>query len=271
MTVRGIGGAMVAVAVVVPGMARAQPAMVPALSGYAVLGLEGVDIRRGSRVFTGAIGTVRGTVVIGAGARVTNALAGPHIRLGPASDTGRLFCHLVSGPPTLPSCTAFTDPLVDPALLTPVPVTPGSTDLRLPPRTGSAPVPSGSFRDVRVGAGGALQLAGGIYAVRSIRVGREGRLVCAASCRISVLGRVRIGRGAEVGADDPARASTARVDVAATGPRAVVTQRRANVSATIFAPAGDVVLGSLGAYRGAFVGRSVAVGPNTTVRGASAL
>jgi hypothetical protein len=43
------------------------------------------------------------------------------------------------------------------------------------------------------------------------------------------------------------------------------------MSVTIFAPAGDVVLGANGSHRGAFVGRTVAVGPGTTVRGDSAL
>jgi hypothetical protein len=272
LRVCGTGGAAVALALaLMPGTLRAQTAMVPALPQYAVLGLTGVAVHRGSRVLAGAVGAVQGTVVVDGAARVTNVVAGPRIRLGRAADTGTLFCHLVSGPPTLPSCNAFTDPLVDPALLVPVAVLPGTTDFRLPPHTGTAPMPAGSFRNVRIGTGSVLQLAGGAYAMRSLRIGRDARLVCASDCRIGVLGAVRLGRGAEFGSASPARASTVRVDLAATGPSAFVARRRANVSATIFVPAGDVVLGPLGAYRGAFIGRFVAVGPSATVRGDSAL
>lgn len=255
-----------------PGMLRAQTPMPPGLSEYAVLGLSGVRIRRGSRVLSGAVGSVGGEVRLGREVRVANVVAGPTVHLGLASRTGTLFCHFVSGPPTLPLCNAFTDPLVAPALLVPVAPVPGTTDLRLPPHTGTAPVPAGSFGDVRVGAGSVLQLSGGAYAVRSLRIGRQGRVVCTSDCRIGVLGPVRLRRGAELGAASPQRARTARVDIAATGPLpAFVARARAGVSATIFAPAGDVVLGALGSYRGAFIGRMVAVGPGATVRGASAL
>jgi hypothetical protein len=144
-----------------PGALRAQPVMPPQLAEYAVLGVTGVTVRRESRVLSGAVGSIGGTVRLGRNARVTNVVAAPTVRLGLSSRTGRLFCHFVSGPPTLPSCNAFTDPLVDPALLAPVPVVPGTTDFRLAPHTGTAPIPPGSFRHVRVGAGSVLQLAGG--------------------------------------------------------------------------------------------------------------
>lgn len=237
-----------------------------------MLALAGVTIARESRVLSGAVGSVEGTVRLGREARVTNVVAGPTVRLGRDSRTGRLFCHLVSGPPALPLCNAFTDPLLDPALLMPVPVVPGTVDLRLAPRTGTAPVPAGSFGDVRIGAGSVLQLSGGAYAARSLRIGRGARLVCATDCRIGVLGPVRLRRGAELGATSPMRANTVRVDIAASGPvAAFVARPRASVSATIFAPAGDIVLGPLGDYRGAFIGRTATVRPRATVRGDSAL
>ena len=250
---------------------RAQTTIPPALSDYAVIGLERVVIRGGTRVLSGAVGAIGDTVRVGREARVTNVVAGPTVRLGTDAHTGTLFCHLVSGPPPLPSCGVFTDPLLDPSLLAPVPVTPGTTDLRLPPRTGTAPIPPGSFADVRVGAGSTLQLYGGAYAMRSLRIGRKARVTCASDCRISVLDPVIVRRGAVLGAASPVRADTVRLDVAASGMLAFVARPRANVSATVFAPAGDVVLGSFGAYRGAFVGRTVVIGPSATVRGDSAL
>jgi hypothetical protein len=264
--------ALLFLAVLAPGPLWAQTATPPALSGYVVLGVDGVTIRSASRVLSGAVGSIGGTVRLGPGARVTNVVAGPTVQLGPATRTGTLFCHFVSGPPSLPTCNAFSDPLIDPALLAPVPVVPGSTDLRLPPHFGTAPMPAGSFRDVRVGAGSVLQLFGGTYAARSLRIGRGARVACNTDCRIGVLGPVRLRRGAELGAAAALRANTARVDIAASGPLpAFVARPRANVSATVFAPAGDIVLGPLGSYRGAFVGRTVAIGPSATVRADSAL
>jgi hypothetical protein len=243
----------------------------PALTEYAVLGVAGVRIGRESRVLSGAVGSVGGTVRLGPKARVSSVVAAPTVRLGLAAHTGPLFCHLVSGPPTLPTCDAFGDPLVDPALLAPVPIVPGSTDLRVPAHTGTAPIPPGTFRDVRVGAGGLLQLYGGVYAARSLRIGRGARVVCESDCRIGVEGHVRLGGGAGLGSSTPTRADTARVDVAASGPGAFIARPRANLSATVFAPAGDVIVGRLGSYRGALVGHTVVVGAHVTIRGNSAL
>jgi len=271
MTARTVSAVVLLLARLAPGAVRAQ-AIPPELSDFAVLGLEDVAIRRQTRVLSGAVGAVGGAVRIGPEARVTNVVAAPAVRLGPSAHTGMLFCHLVSGPPTLPVCNAFTDPLVAPALLAPVAVTPGTQDLVLPPHTGTAPFPAGSYRDVRIGRGSVLQLYGGAYTARSLRIGRNARVVCATDCRIGVAGPVRLRRGAGLGASSPTRANTARVDIAATGPLpAFLARSQANVTATIFAPTGDIVLGPLGSYRGAFVGRTVAVGPQATVRGDSAL
>jgi hypothetical protein len=96
--------------------------------------------------------------------------------------------------------------------------------------------------------------------------------VCVTDCRIGVLGPVRVGRAATLGATSPQRASSVRLDIAAGDSLpAFVARRRALVSATIFAPAGDVVLAPRGSHRGAFIGRTVMVGRGTTVRGDSAL
>jgi len=257
---------------VAPRELPAQTATPPELSRYAILGIAAVTVRAESRVTFGAVGSIEGTLRIGRAARVANIAAAPSVRVGVASHTGTLFCHLVTGPPPLPSCSAFVDPLVDPTLLTPVAVVPGTSDLRLPAHTGTAPIPAASFGDVRVGVGSVLQLAGGTYAARSLRVGRGARLVCASECRIGVLGSVAVGRAATLGAASPSRASSVRLDIAATdGLPAFVARRRSHVSATIFVPTGDVVLGAHGSHRGAFVGRTVVVGPGTTVRGDSAL
>src|SRR5262249_49934231 len=138
--------------------AGAQAHAVPGLGDYAVLAMNGVTLRRGVRVASGAVGSVSGTVRLGDQARVSNIVAAPTLRLGLGSRAGTVFCHLVSGPPTLPTCNALTDPLVDPALIMPVAVTPGVMAFHLPPHTGTAPLPAGTFADVRVGRGSVLEL-----------------------------------------------------------------------------------------------------------------
>ncbi len=262
-----------ALAGLTPARLYAQTAVPPGLSQYVLLGLEGVTLRAGAQVIAGAIGTVNGAARLGRSVRVTNAVAGPMVRLGRATRTGRLFCHFVTGPALLPVCNAFTDPLVDPALLPPVTVAPGLADLGVPPRTGTSPVPEGSFRDVRVGAGSVLQLSGGSYSMRSLRIGRRARVVCNSACRIGVLESVRLRRGAELGASVRASANLVRIDIAAAelSRPAFVARTRATLSATIFAPDGDVVLGPLGDFRGAVVGHTIVVGPRATLRGDSAL
>jgi hypothetical protein len=248
----------------------AQP-MVPELGAYTVLGVQDVGLRRAARVTSGAAGAVGGTARLGRKARVAGALAAPTVRLARDIRTGPLFCHVVSGPAPLPGCAAFTDPLVDPALLQPPAVTAGSIDLVVRPRTGMAPIPPGSFRDVRVGRGAVLQLAGGTYDAQSLRVGARGRLVCVAPCVVNVLQTVRLKPGAELGAEAATRADTVRVNVGAIGGSAFVARPEASVSATVFAPGTGIVLGPRGVYRGAFIGATVLVGAEATVRGDSGL
>jgi hypothetical protein len=96
--------------------------------------------------------------------------------------------------------------------------------------------------------------------------------VCVSDCRLGIEGRVRLAGGAELGSLSATKADTARVDIAASGPGAAfVARQRSNVSATIFAPAGDVIVGRLGSHHGALVGHTVVVGASVTMRGNSAL
>ena len=107
MSMRGVwivaAGALVMIG---PGVdaGRAQPTA-PTLPEFAVLGIASVRILPKSRVVSGAVGCVGGTVRVGRMARIGMG-AGPTIRLAAGSDTGALFCHSVSGLPPLPSCNA---------------------------------------------------------------------------------------------------------------------------------------------------------------------
>jgi len=258
----------------------------PVLSNYGVLGIESVRVGAGARVQPGAVGATVGSVRLAAGAAVPGSVVADFVRVSRGTRVGQLFCRIVAGGrfgsgtvggPTvggapIPGCRTLTTPVVDPALLAPVPVAAGDGDLDIPALTGSAPIPPGAFGAVSVGRGSLLQLAGGDYQVRSIRLARTARLVCLEECRIGVAETVRVGARGQLGAAGGLAPIRVRVDVAGFDVDGVAfrTGARSVVAGTIFAPSGHVVLGPRGDYRGAFVGRSVTVRPRSRVREASA-
>jgi hypothetical protein len=258
----------------------------PDLREYAVLGLDSVRVGPGARVQPGAVGASAGSVRLAAGAAVPGSVVADSVRVSRGTRVGRLFCRIVAGGrfgsgtvggptvggPPIPGCRTLTTPVVDPALLAPIPVTSGDSDLVIPVRTGSAPIPPGAFGSVSVGRGSLLQLAGGDYQVRSIRLARTARLVCLEECRIGVAESVRLAARAQLGAAQGLAPARVRVDVAGVDADGVAFRAgaKAIVAATVFAPGGHVVLGPRGDYRGAYVGGSVTVRPHSRVREASA-
>jgi hypothetical protein len=284
-----MSGTILLVVAVATALAASRPVEAqtpPALTEYSVLGIERVALRREARVVSGAVGAVAGTVTLRRSARVGGTVAADTVRLAGETRVGRAFCRLVMGGPfgggvaggpvvggaPLPACLTPPSPILDPALLGPVAVTPGVDDLRVPRRSGTAPLPPASWADVVVGRGALLQLAGGSYAVRSIRIGRSGRIVCTAECHIAVAGSVRLRARAQLGARTGLVASAVRIDVAGEGsPPAFGARAGSVVAGTIYAPSGVVILGAEGRFRGALIGREVIVGTGAQVRERSAL
>ncbi len=286
-SVPGAGLLAVVLPVLLPVLAAPAGAQSqPALRGYAVLGMDSVRIKPRVRVQPGAVGATAGSVRLAGNVEIPGTVVADSVRAARQVRVGRLFCRIVSGGAfgpgvvggpsvggaPIPGCLQLTTPVVDPALLVPAAVTPGTQELRIAPRSASAPLAPGAYGDVVVGRGSLLQLAGGAYQVRSIRLAAAARLVCLDDCRVGVAERVRLGRRAQLGAARGLGAERARLDLAASaapGP-AFRSGKDAVVAATIFAPAGDVVLGAGGEYRGAFVGRSVVVRPRSRVNEDSA-
>lgn len=270
---------LLGVAVVAALATPARPQSQPALQGFAVLGVDSVRLGSGVRVRRGAVGATAGAVRLARGVQVSGSVVADSVRVARRVRVGRLFCQVVSGGTfgpgvvggpsvggaPVPGCQTLVTPIVDPALLAPVVVTPGTQPLRVSPRTGTAPLPPAAWGDVVVGRGSLLQLAGGAYQMGSLRLAAAARLVCLDDCVIGVAERVRLGAGAQLGAARGLGADRVRLDVAAaTLPgSAFRAAARAVVAATIFTPAGTVVLGPQGDYRGAIIGRTVTVRPRT--------
>jgi hypothetical protein len=257
----------------------------PVLRGYAVLGVDLVRIGPSVRVQPGSVGATTGTVRLATAAQVSGAVVASTVRVARRVRVGRLFCQVVSGGgfgagvvggPTVggspvPGCAQLTTPLVDPTLLVPIPVTPGTSDVQLAPRSSSAPLAQGAYGAVRVGRGALLQLSSGAYQMRSIRLSPTARLVCLGDCRIGVAENVRLGPMAQLGAVKGLAAANVRIDVAAGVPGAAFRAGpRTVVSGTVFAPTGTVLLGPNGNYQGAFVGSTVVVRPRSQVHEQSA-
>ncbi len=228
------------------------------LGTYAVLGFESVDVRAGVHVASGDVAANRGTVTLGPGARVDGTVAASTVQLARTARVGGLFCDLVEGRVDA-TCGNVATPVVT-ATLPLVQVVAGSDAVAVPARAATAPLLPGAYADVTVGAGARLYLAGGHYAVRSLRVRTAGRLLCLAPCAISVREQVRIGRRARLAAGSPADGRLLRIDVETGGPTAAFKAAPgAHVAATVYAPNGSVVLGAGGKFTGAFVGRTMVI------------
>ena len=250
----------------------------PDLANYAVLGETGVVLRAGVRVDSGSTGALNGVVRLGAGVRISGSVAADTIFLGAGVRATPLFCRqvIVTFSPTarrasVPTCNALPNPLVNSALLPPVSgVVSGGADVRVPRLAGTS-ITAGSYGDIRVGAGGLLNLGGGTYAVHSIRIAPRGRLVCTDACEISVLDKIIVRHLGQLGIAPARQAQKMRVNIQASGGLALRAAAEATLDATFYAPSGEIRLGPKGTYRGAYIGRTVRVRANSHVTGDSAL
>jgi hypothetical protein len=261
----------------VPLAASREPSP-PDLANYAVLGEAGVVLGAGVRVDSGSTGALSGPVRLGARVRISGSVAGDTIFLGAGVRSTPLFCRQVvvafssaASRASVPTCNALPNPLVDPALLPPVSgLVAGGADVQVPRRAGTS-VTAGSYGDIRVGAGGLLNLGGGTYTVQSIRVAPRGQLVCTDACTISVADRIIVRHLGHLGIAPAQQAQKMRVDIQASGGLALRAAAEGTLDATFYAPGGDIRLGPKGTYRGAYIGRTVRVGAHSQVTGDSAL
>ena len=247
------------------------------LGDYAIFGVREVTLRSRVKVLSGDVGcnAPDGAVTLISRANVSAAVAGNEIRMGQKTSAGALVCTLlkqegVKGGAT--SCVATTPPLLDSSALPIVQVSPGTEDKRLGRGEALDPLAPGAYNIIKIANGAKLVLAGGDYSVRSIELRKGAQLLCSAACHISVLERVRVGEGSELGPVPPLDATGVRLDIKGEGQfPAFRALKRSTVAANVYAPGDNVWLGQNGNYTGAFVGDEVLVFPGATVEAASAL
>ena len=272
-------GRWILVVTVLAGAGQVAAADAPSnlISDYAILGLKDVTLRSRVNVLSGDVGSNApdGSVTLMDRSKVAASIAANEIRMGRGTSAGGLFCTLleqlaVKHAPT--TCVPATAPLVESAALPFVQVSPGTQDARLEPRATLDPLAPGAYNRIRVANGAKVILAGGDYSVRSIELRKRAQLLCAAACTITVLERVRIGEGSELGPVAPLDATGVRLNVKGDGPfPAFRALKRSTVAANVYAPGGDISLGIGGTYTGAFVGESVLVWQGATIEAANAL
>ena len=247
------------------------------LGDYAIFGVREVTLRSRVKVLSGDVGcnAPDGAVTLISRANVSAAVAGNEIRMGQKTSAGALFCTLlkqegVKGGAT--SCVATTPPLLDSSALPIVQVSPGTEDRRLGKGEALDPLAPGAYNIIKIANGAKLVRARGDYSVRSIELRKGAQLLCSAAGHISVLERVRVGEGSELGPVPPLDATGVRLDIKGEGQfPAFRALKRSTVAANVYAPGDNVWLGQNGNYTGAFVGDEVLVFPGATVEAASAL
>jgi hypothetical protein len=277
MMMKMLGRLMVVVLLAGASQAAAVDAPSSVLGDYAIFGVREVTLRSRVKVLSGDVGcnAPDGAVTLISRANVSAAVAGNEIRMGQKTSAGALFCTLlkqegVKGGAT--TCVATTPPLIDSSALSIVQASPGTEDKRLGKGEALDPLAPGAYNRIKLANGAKLVLAGGDYSVRSIELRKGAQLLCSDACHISVLERVRVGEGSELGPVPPLDATGVRLDIKGEGQfPAFRALKRSTVAANVYAPGDNVWLGQNGNYTGAFVGEEVLVFPGATVEAASAL
>jgi hypothetical protein len=169
-----------------------------------------------------------------------------------------LYCTLVIGSDV--PCETLPSPLVSPANLPVVQVTPGTQDVEVPKRGQRAPLAAGSYGRATVGSTSQLLLSGGTYVFDEIRLASRAKLLCQTSCTVGVRKTVGVGQAAQVGPQGGGDPTGLRLNVQgeANGP-AIRVASRAKVTAVLYAPTGDLSIGQSVTVNGALIGQRVRV------------
>lgn len=252
---------MLAVALV-GDFARAQaPTDVQA---YAVFGLAEAKISSRANV-QGDVGCLADVLELGQRSKITGAAVAPTVRLrsGARASDG-YFCNTIEG--SNAACMTMPSPFT----IAPMSVTtPGNLDITAPKGTKTTgPLAPGAYGKLTVGNEAQATLAGGTYTFSTITVGRRAKLFCLAACDILVRGSVRVREKSQLGAGNGVAASSVQFQIASQGEKvALDTKKRTTISGSVYAPSGDIRLGSQSKLTGGLVGNAVTLGPRVHVTG----
>lgn len=254
-------GSVLAVALV-GGLARAQaPTDVQA---YAVFGLAETTLSSRSNV-QGDVGCLADVLELSQRTKVSGAAVAPTVRLRDgAKASGGYFCNTMEG--SNGACMTMPGPFtIEPMTVT----TPGNLDVSAPKGTKTTgPLAPGAYGKLTIGTKAQATLAGGSYTFSAIVVGRRAKLLCLAACDVLVQGNVRVREDSQLGAASGVPASGVTFQIASQGQKSALdTRKRVTIGGSIYAPSGDVRLGSQSKLTGGLVGNAVTLGPRVHVTG----
>jgi hypothetical protein len=149
-------------------------------------------------------------------------------------------------------------------------VTPGTTTIRVRRTDSPVTLPPGDYGLVRVYGNGVLYLEGGVYNIKSLRVGSRGQLLANGTTTINVSEKVRFLGRTNFGPADPELNGRCLV-LNTPWARTLAFGRFSDVTAVVNAPAAHVRLGKLGTYRGNFTAKRVTVGRSAVLETLSPL
>jgi hypothetical protein len=235
----------------------------------ALYALESLRIGEGATVTgpvaVGTDGPAEDDLVVGPSARVEGDAAAHHVRLLPgAAVTGAVTSNALEvGPRATPGASRAPLPLPLDVLIPPVGTQPGTDDLRV---TGTVELAPGSHRDVQVGPGATLRLAGGAHAFRSVSLQAGGRMECAQPCEVRIAQSLTTAADAYVGASPGSPLQPSAVQLRVAGATVRLDHGAAGRGA-LAAPAAAVALGSDVQWQGTVIGRSIDVGHGAVAGG----
>ena len=245
-------------------VARAEPPT--DASAYALLAIERATVGAKARV-QGDAGSVSEALSLGNGTRITGAVAAPSVTLGKnARVAGGFFCITLEG--ATDGCMPFPNPLVaTPTIVLVGP--PSNTDVSAARKTkGTTPLAAGTYGALTIEKAAEMSLAGGTYQFESITLAARAKLLCRAACVVTVRGRVTIGQATQLGAGDGVAPGDVVLRIAAQDEStAFEAKSRARLRASVYAPSGEVTIGSAAKITGGLVGSRVTVGSRARLQG----
>jgi hypothetical protein len=145
---------------------------------------------------------------------------------------------------------------------------------------GSETLDESDYGDIDIGTGATVTMTGGVYNVRSIKLGKDARLLFTEGADIRVEGDLFTGRNSVVGAASGSEVFPSEVVIYVGGingaagglleaPLAADLGRESTFSANVYAPNGTIKIGTAMLATGGFIARDVWVGTGARVNLAS--
>ncbi len=177
-----------------------------------------------------------------------------------AVPAGTYFCNTLSDASGTASCTPLSLPVY--AILPDFQTATANTNHKSVPNNGALTLAPGSYGNLAVGKNAILTLTGGVYDFATVTTGNGAKIRVQSLSSIRVAGGIHTGHDNVIGAVAPATAPDVVFYVTgsdSSSSERVHLAKGANVSATVYAPDGTIILKNNSTLTGAMIGRNVVI------------